>query len=95
MKMFCLLITETYKGEVFNPRIPIVSNDIRMAQAALKEFADATKKEFKEKLKNGDWTIEADEDGWFEAYQSGNYLENNVLALIIDKNLDELNWSYE
>lgn len=92
MKVFCLLITETHKGEIFNPRIPIVSNDVRNAQAALKEFADTIKKEFKEKLECGDWIIEADEDGWFEAYQNGNYSENNVLALIFDKNLDELTW---
>lgn len=92
MKVFCLLITETHKGEIFNPRIPIVSNDVRKAQAALKEFADAIKKEFKEELEDGDWNIEADEEGWFEAYQDGNYSENNVLALIFDRNLDELTW---
>ena len=92
MKVFCLLITETHKGEIFNPRIPIISNDIRKAQAALKEFADTIKKEFKEKLEDGDWMIEADEEGWFEAYQYGNYPENNVLALIFDRNLDELTW---
>lgn len=92
MKVFCLLITETHKGEIFNPRIPIVSNDIRKAQAALKEFADAIKKEFKEEFEDGDWIIEADEEGWFEAYQDGNYSENNVLALIFDRNLDELTW---
>lgn len=92
MKVFCLLITETHKGEIFNPRIPIVSNDIRKAQAALKKFADVIKKEFKEELENGDWMIEADEEGWFEAYQASNYSENNVLALIFDRNLDELTW---
>lgn len=92
MKVFCLLITETHKGEIFNPRIPIVSNDIKKAQAALKEFADAIKKEFKEEFEDGDWIIEADEEGWFEAYQDGNYSENNVLALIFDRNLDELTW---
>lgn len=92
MKVFCLLITETHKGEPFNPRIPIVSNDVRNAQAALKEFADVIKKEFKEEFENGDWKIEADEEGWFEAYQNGNYSENNVLALIFDRNLDELTW---
>ena len=92
MKVFCLLITETHKGEIFNPRIPIVSNDIRKAQAALKKFADTIKKEFKEELEDGDWKIEADEEGWFEAYQDGNYSENNVLALIFDRNLDELTW---
>ena len=92
MKVFCLLITETHKGEIFNPRIPIVSNDIKKAQAALKEFADAIKEEFKEELEDGDWIIEADEEGWFEAYQDGNYSENNVLALIFDRNLDELTW---
>lgn len=92
MKVFCLLITETHKGEIFNPRIPIVSNDVRKAQSALKKFADTIKKEFKEELENGDWTLEADEDGWFEAYQSSNYSENNVLALIFDRNLDELTW---
>ena len=92
MKVFCLLITETHKGEIFNPRIPIVSNDIKKAQAALKEFADAIKEEFKEELEDGDWNIEADEEGWFEAYQDGNYSENNVLALIFDRNLDELTW---
>ena len=92
MKVFCLLITETHKGEIFNPRIPIVSNDIKKAQATLKEFADAIKEEFKEELEDGDWIIEADEEGWFEAYQDGNYSENNVLALIFDRNLDELTW---
>lgn len=92
MKVFCLLITETHKGEIFNPRIPIISNDIKKAQAALKEFADAIKEEFKEELEDGDWIIEADEEGWFEAYQDGNYSENNVLALIFDRNLDELTW---
>lgn len=90
MKIFCLLITETREGEVFNPRIPIVSNDVRMAQAALKEFADDIKKEL------GDsWIIVADEEGWFEAYKRNNYPENYVVALIFDKNLDELDWSYE
>ena len=92
MKVFCLLITETHKGEIFNPRIPIVSNDVKKAQAALKEFADTIKEEFKKELEDGDWVIEADEEGWFEAYQDGNYSENNVLALIFDRNLDELTW---
>ena len=92
MKVFCLLITETHKGEIFNPRIPIISNDIKKVQAALKEFADAIKKEFKEEFENGDWIIEADEEGWFEAYQDGNYSENNVLALLFSGNPDELTW---
>ena len=93
MKIFCLLVTETHKGEIFSPRIPIVSNDVKKAEAALKEFADATKNEFKKEFENGDWVIEADEAGWFEAYKRDNYSENQVLALIFDKNLEELDWS--
>lgn len=90
MKIFCLLINETREGEVFNPRIPIVSNDVRMAQAALKEFANDIKKEL-----GDNWIIVADEEDWFEAYKRNNYSDNYILALIFNKNLDELNWSYE
>lgn len=93
IKVFCLLITETYDEEVFNPRIPIATNDIKKAEAALKEFADNTKDELKEAFESGDWVIEADEEGWFEACERDNYSKNQVLALIFDKNLDELDWS--
>ena len=93
MKIFCLLITETHDGEVFSPRIPIATNDIKKAEAALKEFADATKYEFKEEFESGNWMIEADGDRWFEACERDNYFENQVLALIFDKNLDELDWN--
>lgn len=88
MKIFCLLITGTRNGEVYNPRIPIVSNDVRKVQETLKGFADAAKNEL-----DDNWVIEADEEGWFEAHERNNYLENHVLALIFDKNLDELDWN--
>jgi hypothetical protein len=92
MKIFCLLITGTRNGEVYSPRIPIATNDIKKVEAALKEFADATKDEFKEEFESGDWVIEADEEGRFEACERDNYSKNQVLALIFDKNLDELDW---
>lgn len=88
MKIFCLLITGTRNGEEYNPRIPIVSNDVRKVQETLKGFANSAKNEL-----DDNWVIEADEEGWFEAYERNNYLENHVLALIFDKNLDELDWN--
>lgn len=88
MKIFCLLVTGTRNGEVYNPRIPIVSNDIKKVQETLKGFANAAKNEL-----DDNWVIETDEEGWFKAYERNNYLENHVVALIFDKNLDELDWS--
>ena len=90
MKIFCLLITQTSNSEVFNPRIPIVSNDVCTVQKALREFAEDEKYILRDKLEDGSWVIEADEDGWFEVYEDGYYNQNHTLALIIDKNLDEL-----
>lgn len=63
MKIFCLLVTGTRNGEECNPRIPIVSNDVRKVQETLKGFADKAKNEL-----DDNWVIEANEDGWFEAY---------------------------
>lgn len=88
MKIFCLLITGTRNGEVYNPRIPIVSNDVKKVQETLKGFANSAKNQL-----DDNWVIDADEEGWFEAYERNNYLENHVLALIFDKNLDELDWN--
>jgi len=92
MKLFCLLITQVCNSEVLNPRIPIVSNDVRVAQKALREFAEDEKYIYRDKLEDGSWVIEADEDGWFEIYEDGFYPDNHVLALIIERNLDELDW---
>lgn len=93
MKVFCLVITHTYDSKVLNPRIPIISNDVRKVQEVLKDFVNTVKDVFKEEIKNGRWIIEANEDGWFEIYEAGRYSENHILALIYDRNLEELNWS--
>lgn len=92
MKVFCLVITQTSDSEVASPRIPIISNDVRKVQEVLKDFIDNTKEVFKEELKDGSWIIEADDEGWFEIYEAGRYSENHILALIYDRNLEELNW---
>lgn len=88
MKIFCLLVTGTRNGEEYNPRIPIVSNDVRKVQETLKGFANAAKNKL-----DDNWIIEADEEDCFKAHEQNNYLENHVLALIFDKNLDELDRS--
>jgi hypothetical protein len=92
MKVYCLLITQTYDFEVFPARIPIVSTDKQKVIDALKVFADGEKSEIKEKVDNGEWIIENDTDEWFEAYEDGRYSENHSLAVIIEREMDVLDW---
>lgn len=93
MRVWSLLITQTSKMEVFQPRIPIVSDNYQKVLDAFNEFVESEKADLKDEIDSLDWTVEADEEGWFEAYESGRYSENHVLALIIESELGELDWS--
>ena len=90
MKLFCLLIEETNKGEVFETRIPIVTTDKARAEKFLKEFVEDNRQYYE-----GDgFVIEEDSTDYFHAYEDGRYTENHVCASIVERELDKLNWNY-
>jgi hypothetical protein len=93
MKVYCLYITQTSDLEVFPPRVPIISEDRQKVVDALKDFVENEKRECDYLVNGTDWTIESDTETRFTAYEEGRYLENHVEAVVLEKELGELDWS--
>lgn len=86
MKVYALLIERAIDMEYYNPEIPIISASLDEVMEHFHKIVDEERK----LAKRDEWEIEADDDGYFEAYEEGYYYQNHVVILVIERELGKL-----